>query len=201
MQLSSSLYRRQAGFTLIEVLAVLVVIGIAAAVVSFSIGSGSRPLQVKSSARQLYSSINLAAEEAVFTNKQFGLRFDIEYDGADQFYSYEWLQYNPEEKVWLSVQAEEFAKQSLPIAVILKIEVEKQDIIIGGDNQQDDALFEVKKQKDEKKKIYPDIYFLSSGEMQNFSIIIADEELPESEYHIKGNMLGQLNFKRPDEKE
>ncbi len=45
------------------------------------------------------------------------------------------------------------------------------------------------------------MYFLSSGEMQNFTISIADEALPESKYNIKGNMLGQLDFRRPDEEQ
>ena len=192
---------RQHGFTLIEVMAVLIIIGIAAAVVSFNIGDGSRPLQIKSSARQLYGAMNLVIEEAIFTNKQFGLRFDIEYEEDEQFYSYEWLQYDPEIRAWKASEVEEFQKQELPYGIILKIEIDEQSLIIGSKSKKEDVIFEVKKQKDEKKPTYPDMYFLSSGEMQNFKITIADEELPDSKYLIKGNMLGQLEFRRPDEEE
>ncbi len=201
MRSSFSPYQRQYGFTLIEVMAVLIVIGIAAAVVSFSVGDGARTLQIKSSARQLYSSINLAIEESVFTNKQFGLRFDIEYEDDMQFYTYEWLYYDELNTVWQSLDGENFQKQFLPAAIILNIEVDEQAVIIGGKNNDEDALFEVKKKQGEKKSKYPDLYFLSSGEMQNFTITIAGEELPDSQYLIKGSMLGQLDFRRPDEEE
>ena len=203
MRLSLTPRYYQKGFTLIEVMAVVVVIGIAAAVVSFSVGDGARPQQIKSAARQLYGSINLVIEESLLTGQVFGLRFDIDSGDDGQVYSYEWMQFNPEPKVraWQKVEIKEFQKQLLPEGVELIVEVEKQKIIIGSTNKKEDALFEVKKQKDEKKPIYPDIWFLPSGETQNFTISIADEEKPEAKYLIKGNMLGQLTFKRPDEEE
>ena len=43
-----------------------------------------------------------------------------------QVYSYEWLVYDSEDIAWKSVEAEEFQQQLLPVAIILKIEVEEQ---------------------------------------------------------------------------
>lgn len=186
------------GFTLIEVLAVIIVIGIAAALVTFSVGDDARPRQIKASARQLYHAMNLAMEEAVFLNRQLGLRFDTEFADGTQVYGYEWLQYNAVDKAWNSVDDEEFKKQSLPGGVVLKLVVEQQLLVIGGDNNQEAELFEVKKPEDGKKPLSPDLYFLSSGETQNFTVSIADEELPDSEYIVSGNMLGQIEFRQPD---
>jgi general secretion pathway protein H len=200
----------QQGFTLIEIMVVLIIIGIGAGMVSLSIGDATRPQQTKSTARQLYGAMSLALEDAVFLNKQLGLRFDFSGKEEEIAYSYQWLLYDPASKQWSPIMAEGFEEQLFPDFIDLAIEIEGQTIIVGGDRK-NDALLTVEEDKDDtgedskkdKKKplLYPDLYFLSSGEMQNFKILINDKSTPESQYIVAGNALGQMTFKRPDEDE
>lgn len=191
----------QQGFTLIEIMVVLIIIGIGAALVSLSIGDATRPQQTKAVARQLYGAMSLALEDAVFLNKQLGLRFDFSGKEQEIAYSYQWLLYDEGTKKWAPMTAEGFDEQELPDFIQIEIEVEGQKIIIGG-NRKDDTLLAVEHDKDDKKpQLYPDLYFLSSGEMQNFTIAINDKNTPESQYMVAGDALGQMTFKRPDEDE
>ena len=88
----------------------------------------------------------------------------------------------------------------MPEKTLLSIEVEKQAIVIGS-TERDEAIFNVDKKDDEDYELHPDIYFFSSGEIQNFRISIADEDSPNNQYLITGNMLGQIRYLRPDQDE
>ncbi len=200
-------FKLQQGFTLIEMMVVLIIIGIGAGIVSLSMGDATRPQQTKSVARQLYGAMNLALEDAVFLNKQLGLRFDFSGKEQEITYSYQWLIYDASRKQWAPITTEGFAEQVLPDFIDVQIEVEGQKMIIGA-SRKEDALLTIEQDKDDEKDknpkktlIYPDLYFLSSGEMQNFKITINDKNTPESEYLLEGNALGQMTFKRPDEDE
>ena len=188
------------GFTLIEMMAVLLIVGIAASIAALSIGSGTRPQEVKNATRQLYNAINLAFEEAVYANQQFGLRFDIDLEDDEPAYVYQWLIFNAEERRWFLTDIEALAEQKLPSKLILEIEVEGQQVIIGEQKKEaEDIIFKVKKTADDEIEIHPDIYFFSSGETQNFIIRIADEATPNNKFRLIGNLLGQVTYKRPDE--
>ncbi|NRB40355.1 MAG: prepilin-type N-terminal cleavage/methylation domain-containing protein [Pseudomonadales bacterium] len=188
------------GFTLIEMMAVMMIVGVAASMAALSIGSGTRPQEIKNASRQLYHSMNLAFEEAVYANQQFGLRFDVNLDDVDPVYVYQWMVFVGEEQRWYLTDIEELAEQKLPDRLIVEIEVEGQRVVIGDQQKnEEDIIFKVKKKSDEDAEIHPDIYFFSSGETQNFVISIADEEAPDSKFRLVGNLLGQVIFKRPDE--
>lgn len=191
----------QQGFTLIEIMVVLIIIGIGAGMVSLSIGDATRPQETRSIARQLYGAMSLALEDAVFLNQQLGLRFDFTGKEKDLAYSYQWLLYDPASKRWTPITVEGFEEQLLPDFIEIEMEVEGQKIIIGG-NKNSEALLTVEEDKESKTPlIYPDLYFLSSGEMQNFKIAISDKNTPDSQYFVEGDALGQMTFKRPNEDE
>lgn len=200
MSTLASQHRFNRGFTLIEMMVVMFIVGIAASMAAVSIGTGTRPQEVKNSVRHLYNSINLAFEEAVYQNQQFGLRFDVNLENEEPVYVYQWLVFDAQQKRWFLSNVEELKQQKLLEGMLLEVEVEGQNLIIGSQEKEaEDIVFKVKKKKGEEYEIHPDIYFFSSGETQNFTIRIADENDPDSFFRIIGNMLGQLTFKRPDE--
>lgn len=194
---------RQAGFTLIEIMAVMLIIGIAVGMATVSIGDGTDGHKLRTAMRQLYQSIQLAAEETVYKREQYGLRFDIDNNAETERYSYEWMIYDPKRKRWFAVEVPELAKQVLPEGLMLELTVDEQTVTIGQTVDDDEAIFEVKKDKKDRTKIYPDLYFFSSGEMQNFTIRLykTDETDPDSAYVISGNMLGQVEFIAPGEED
>ena len=81
---------RARGFTLLEMLVMLIVIGITISFVTLSIGVGGRPVELKNEAEKLTGMLQLALEEAVLTGKPIGLRIDETLDRRGTQFSYEW---------------------------------------------------------------------------------------------------------------
>ena len=70
--------RRQAGFTLIEMLVVITLVGLMAAVVAPSVGAGVETLRLRSSAERLAATLKLARERAVRTRHYHEVAVDPE---------------------------------------------------------------------------------------------------------------------------
>ncbi|MCW8828446.1 MAG: type II secretion system minor pseudopilin GspH [Gammaproteobacteria bacterium] len=65
---------RQRGFTLLELLVVLVLMGVIITITVLSIGDGGRGDQIREEARRLTALMELAAEEAVLNSSPYGLQ-------------------------------------------------------------------------------------------------------------------------------
>ncbi|CAA0125882.1 Type II secretion system protein H [BD1-7 clade bacterium] len=193
--------KRAAGFTLIEMMAVVVIIGLAAGIAAVSLGTGTRGPEVRNFSRQLYNTINLAFEESVYTNRQFGLRFDITQEEDDTYYVYQWLMYDPDRQRWFLSEIEELKEQKFPRDMELRLEVEGQQVVVGANDKEDIIFYVASKPGQDGVEIHPDIYFFSSGETQNFRISLADEASPDNRYRIIGNLIGQVRMLRPDQTE
>lgn len=67
---------REAGFTLVEMLAVLAVIGVAAGATALGIGAATRAPSAEAEARRLSARIQAAADEAMVADRTLGLAWD-----------------------------------------------------------------------------------------------------------------------------
>lgn len=191
-------HRQQQGFTLIELMAVVLLVGIAAAVVTVSVGSGGRGQELRTSARYLYGAMAAALEEAVITQQQLGLRFDIDAEDGNDAYRYTWLILDTEAREWKSIRNELLQSAVLPEHLEIRLQVEGQELIIGA--QDKDSFFTLKQSSDSSKPaLQPDLYFLSSGEMPEFSLTLREKQQDSAEYTITGNMLGQMKLIQPHE--
>jgi general secretion pathway protein H len=198
----------QRGFTLLEIVLVMFVVGIAFSMVAISIGSGTRPYEIKSAAKSLYASASLASEEAILTNTQFGLRFDIDpdYAGPDEHFLYSWYQFDPINMRWIKLENHDVLKPGkLPEHIRLQIEIEGQPLIVGSREKKVSKLALEQKQEEEGKgdPEYPDIFFMSSGELSAFTVRISDKDLEEydGEYRVEGEMVGRVKYVLPGDDE
>lgn len=191
--------QKQQGFTLIELLAVVLLVGVAAAVVTVSVGTGGRSYELRNSSRFLFNGMTAALEEAVITQQQLGLRFDVEQDnnGAD-IYLYQWLILDAAAREWKMLENEDFYQTTLVEGIKIELNVEGDTVVIGAQNK--DSFFSLKQNSDSTKPLLqPDIYFLASGEMPEFTITLSDDVVGGGQYIITGNMVGQMSLKEPHE--
>jgi len=69
-----ALRRRQSAFTLLELMAVIVIIGVVLSFVTLSAGGDRRAEQMQREAQRLVSLLQLASEEAIANSRQLALR-------------------------------------------------------------------------------------------------------------------------------
>lgn len=146
---------RQAGFTLIEIMVVLVILGtlIGLAVLSTGIAGPSREL--RNEAERLSGLIGVLADEAVLDNREYGLWFDTA--------SYQVLRYDSTKARW---QAIDRAPHALPAWAVLTLELDGTALKLPSAGGEDDE------QKTSERS--PQVLILSSGELSPFRLLMAE---------------------------
>lgn len=159
------------GFTMIELLVVILLVGLLVSFAVLSVG-GPTPRQTQhEEARRLLARMDLAREEAVMQAGSLGVRF--ERDG--------YLFYHFIEGRWDPLgQRGLLEPYELPEAVVIDIEIDGMDVELfgGGENAEDDNA-------DDEEAVRPQLFFLAGGEIvPGFSIRVlsADTDI---EYRIQ----------------
>ena len=152
------------GFTLIEVMVVVIIIGVLINYVAISFGRNTPADQLKDEARRLTSLIELASEEALLRSVLIGV--DITEEG------YCFLSLNEGE--WETVSDSLFRERQLPDELELSIASSLRE-------------------GDDEEKRTPEIILMNSGEMTSFELKISSEQ-SESYYRLTGNEIGELSL-------
>ena len=204
-------HTRQRGFTLIEIMAVMLLVGMVMSMVMVSVGDGNRGKKVQSQVRELYHSMHLLLEEAVFVREQYGIRFDLEQGEDDVRWVYNFLVFDAEERLWQVFETDDLRSNALFERVNLRLEIDGEIVELGTIANEEHRLFKLDEEESKDiKLIEPDIYFLSSGETQNFKLYVLDKGLDGQQqfsfddesapvFSITGNILGQVDFWVPGE--
>lgn len=150
------------GFTLLEVLAVVLIIGIIISFASLSIGQNSSRV-VQDEVERLHGLIRLAGEEAVLQGRELALEFDRD--------SYRFLELGV--KDWQPVQEDPMLRER-PLPEAIEFEL----------------LLEGVETSFEDKKNLPKIFILSSGELTPFEMTLKTDE--GEEYLLQGLINGKL---------
>ncbi len=160
--------RGQRGFTLLELMVVLVIISVILTFVTLTAGGDPRAEQLQRESRRLAALLEMASEEAVLSSQQLAVRFSEE--------SYEFLVLRGDQ--WLPLSDDPVLRaRTLPEGIELELELE--------DNPPPSLVSE--------DSDLPQVFLLSSGEMTPFVVTLS---APESERHflVKANLLGQLEL-------
>jgi len=174
--LLSSVYRsipETKGFTLLEILAVMVIIGVLATMALISVGS--REPSTSQEARRLAELLRLAATEAVLQGQEWGLRL------RDGGYEFMVLQ----EATWQIATDEILRARQFPEELEPRLSLEGEELIVElpptvDDNSHDDRDKTNKRsnKKDKKEVITPQILILSSGEVSPFQLTLYAAKQP-----------------------
>jgi general secretion pathway protein H len=197
---------QQRGFTLLEIILVLALMGLVVSIISFNVFSADPKKGVEEETRRLQVLFDMASDYAVLNQKQLGLRID------DEAISYEFVTLDEENK-WVPIDSQPiFALKELPEFYALELFLD--DLAW----QSDDSLFDTRvfdeqlSVSDESVEIGneediepppPQILILSSGEHTPFELrILYDEPFAESPaffFSLQGEDIPPLTRKGPED--
>jgi general secretion pathway protein H len=123
--------RAQSGFSLLELLVVVLIIGLVAAVVDLSVGD-DRPQELRAGAREFANLTTLVAEEAILGRQPWGVQIYRDSDAAGgEHIAYRWLRFAGAEQGWQPDAPRELAAGGRFAAnVTATLEVEGQEQVI-----------------------------------------------------------------------
>jgi general secretion pathway protein H len=115
---------RSTGFTLLELLVVIFIIGIIAAMATISVGTATATRGVEKEAERIGDIVALASEEAVLQGREFGLTFYRS--------EYEFSTYDVEQARWvpLAESAGPLSGRKLPPEAELEVEIEDRRVVL-----------------------------------------------------------------------
>ena len=183
----------QRGFTLLEVMVVILIMGVMVTFASLSIGSRVNEDKLENEARRAEAIIKLASEEAEAKGVEIGLRFTnggyrlLRYDATQQ-----WIDYEPSGSLRRRVFGAPFA---------LDLRVDGRPVKLPPDltPEEERELAESAELKgdreNEAQKLTPQVLLLSSGEITSFTLQMTAPGVAAS-YRVEGDALGRVQLVR-----
>jgi general secretion pathway protein H len=166
--------KRDRGFSLLELLVVIVIISILFTFTTLAIRGTSPEELIQTEAQRLDRLLQLALEEAILKGQEYGLEFKPD--------SYRFLLYF--ENTWQPLDNDDLLRErQLPQNMEFELEIEQIEVLVEKDSADTD------KQAEEKPD--PQVFILSSGEITpDFSVRLVMPGV-ETSYIVSGTVNGE----------
>ncbi|QYJ93596.1 type II secretion system minor pseudopilin GspH [Shewanella spartinae] len=185
---------RQFGFTLLEVLLVVLLMGLAAAAVTYTTSGSDQHKALERTARQFMAATELVLDETILSGHFIGIVIDKQ--------RYEFVVYD--EGKWKPLQQDRLlAAKEMDPGVEMHLVLDGLPLT-QEDEEDDESWFDeplIERSEDEKKKFpEPQVLLFPSGEMSVFELTFVgkDERGQEIEALVVGDALGRLTLGRKD---
>ncbi len=168
------------GFTLIEILVVVSIAGIMAAMVVIS-GTGSDgSRQIERESRRLAMLLELARDETLLRGEQWGL--DVTAD------DYGFLRFDDDSRTWQEVSDAPFQRRPFPQGVRVRVDLDRRHVLTLRADPLSPAM---------RSLIMPEVLIYTTGELSNFVLDISDDQ-ERSRWRVASDGLQSVTVARAD---
>jgi general secretion pathway protein H len=182
--------RKNSGFTLLELMIVIVLIGLFTTVVIPSITWGGSEEKVEKASHRFKAVFDLASDYAMINNFELGL---IIKDNNYRFVAFDGQR-------WVDFAAEKYFEPS-DLEEELELELELEGLLWAENNLLNEVTFEVEEDDDneDKEMLSPQIFILSSGDITPFRLTFSlEQDFAEPVYYqVTGDFTAPVTVDGP----
>jgi general secretion pathway protein H len=174
---------RSKGFTLVEILVVVVIMAVVISLAVLSIGVTGRDAQLDEETRRLEGLVGLLHERALLEGRDFGLRIEPT--------AYEFVVYVPSRDRWERMNQErEFRHRELPKGLNFELQLDSQTVV----------LKPVDKNLSTDQLPTPQVAIAASGEGTPFRLTLVREQT-HAKAAVDGDAFGKVSRESSDQPE
>ena len=166
---------RSKGFTLVEILIVLLIITVVVSLTVLTVNSTGRDSQLDEESRRIEGLVGLLHERALLEGRDFGLRIEPT--------AYEFVVYDSRRDRWLMLDQErEFRHRELPKGVSFQLQLDSQTVVIKA----------VDRNLSSGEPPRPQVAIAASGDGTPFRLILL-RDATQAKAVVDGDALGKIS--------
>ena len=182
--------RTTRGFTLIEILVVVIIIATVSGIALMSIGLLGDDRELKTERQRLASLIEVAQDEATMQGREFGLEMMTS--------TYRFVEFDPYASLWSEIIGDElFRLRQLPEGMEFELYVEDKRIVLKDDPKEFDDPNKASMSLT-VEKYAPHVFVFSSGESTAYEIRIRRPQ-DDQQRVMRGDIFGEIEFVSEDD--
>ncbi len=181
----------QRGFTLIEIMVVMVIVGIIVAIALLSLGTLGNNRDLETEARKLSTLLQLANDDATVQGRDFGLEVMLN--------GYRFVEFDPLLNTWFEVIGDDLMRErTLAEGLEFELTIEEHRVLLLDDARQterDEDEDENPNDRDLTDDYLPHILILSSGDTSPFELLLVrnrDRIAERAEVKLTMSAAGEL---------